>query len=331
MRNQSLFPAALLAAFALAACSEAEKPASQVAARVNSSEISIHQVNLALRRIPGIPPEDVAVVKRRVLDELVDQELAVQGAVAAKLDRNPDVLQSIDAARREILARAFMDQVSAGATPPTDAEIATYYRQHPELFTERKIYHLHEVTLPSSPELLGVVRKQVAMGRSAAELQAWLKSRQAKVIGHTAVKPAEKVEMEILPRLAAMKSGQTSLFETPAGPTVITVLATFAEPMPEDEAKPLIERFLRRERSEALEKETARQLRTKANVEYLGEFKDAPGTGEQRKAAQAEPKAEPKVEQALDDPETAQTGEAKPAVLVTPSENAIRKGISGLD
>lgn len=283
--------AAVLAFVPLVACNptdDAGKPATQVAARVNSGEISIYQVNFALRHTPGLSPEQVSEVKRQVLDALVDQELAVQEAVAAKLDRDPNVMQTVDAARREILARAYMEQVTSAAPSPTVDDISTYYRSHPELFTGRKIYHLQQLDLPNTPEMLAMVREQLALGKSAAELETWFKDRQRKVSTRVVIKPAEKIDLDLLPKLAAMRDGQTALFQTGDEAAVITLLTAFPQPLGEDDAKPLIEQYLKRQRGETLEKETTRRLRAKAKIEYLGEFSpDAEATRKQKAAAAA--------------------------------------------
>lgn len=337
---------------ALAACSapdDAGKPATQVAARVNSSEISIHQVNFALQRTHGLSPETVSEAKRQILDELVDQELAVQEALAAKLDRSPNVMQAVDAARREILARAYMEQVAAGAQRPTPEEIGAYYRGHPELFTGRKIYHLQELLLPQAPEIMAKAREQVALGRNAADLEAWFKGRQFKVGSRVVIKPAEKIDLEILPRLAAMKEGQTTLIEKDGEASVVTVLALIPVPLAEDDARPLIDEYLKRQRGEALEKETARRLRAKASIEYLGEFSPDAEAARKRKSAEAERRIEearaareaarqarvaemagrPSAASLLGD--AADSPQSRPASLPAPAESAIGKGVADLD
>ena len=95
-----LVPTVLACAALLAACGGGDgdkKPATQVAAKVNSGEISVHQVNQVLQRQPGLKPEQVQAVSRRVLDGLVDQELAIQQATEQKLDRDPRVVSAIEA------------------------------------------------------------------------------------------------------------------------------------------------------------------------------------------------------------------------------------------
>src|SRR5436190_14834939 len=102
---------------AIAGCHKTDnKPSpSQVAARVNGHEITIHQVNDILSR-QAARPEQAEALKRQVLERLIDQELARQQAVENKLDRNPRTVQAIEFAKNEILSRAYIDQI-AGSQP----------------------------------------------------------------------------------------------------------------------------------------------------------------------------------------------------------------------
>ncbi|MDP0972048.1 SurA N-terminal domain-containing protein, partial [Klebsiella pneumoniae] len=74
--------------------------ASQTAAKVNKEEITVHQINFVLQRQQGLKPEQAEEAGRQVLERLVDQELAVQKAQELKLDRDPRVVQQVEAAKR---------------------------------------------------------------------------------------------------------------------------------------------------------------------------------------------------------------------------------------
>lgn len=285
---------ATLALLALAACSEREgKPASQLAAKVNEAEISVHQVNHALRNQPFPPPGQLEASKRRVLDELVDQELAMQQAIAGGLDRKPEILLAVEAARREILAAAYLDQISARAPAPGVGEIADYYREHPELFAARKVYQLSEATLEATPEALAAIHAELARGRDATAVAAWAKGRRLPVEVGPSIRPAERIELEFLPRLAQMREGESAFFESDGKATVVTLLGATTEPLGEPEARPLIENFLRRQRGESIARETARKLRSEARIEYLGEFSEAAvaSSREREEAAERERRA----------------------------------------
>ena len=121
--SNSRFALTLLAAaltMSLASCGNKDdkKVATQVAAKVGSEEISVHQINQILSRTntAGSSPQAAQTMSRDVLEKLIDQQLAVEQAIENKLHRSPDVVSQIEAARRDILARAYLQQF-AGALP----------------------------------------------------------------------------------------------------------------------------------------------------------------------------------------------------------------------
>src|SRR5215203_1807106 len=100
----------------IAACNksgETKKPTTQVAAKVNSTEITVSQINSVLSRTPNVTPDNTERVKREILEKLIDTELAKEEAVSKKLDRSPAVVQALEAAKSEVLARAYVEQFAA--------------------------------------------------------------------------------------------------------------------------------------------------------------------------------------------------------------------------
>lgn len=344
----------MLLALALSACGNGGKdgkPASQVAAKVNSGEISVHQVNFLLQRTPGLTPEKAPEAKRQILDSLVDQELAVQQAVETKLDRDPTVMQTLEAARREILARAFLDHAVAGKNQPTPEEVAAYYRGHPELFTERKIYRLQEIGFPADPGTIATVRAQVAQARNGEALLAGLRDKGIQVAGTVMVKPAENISLDILPQLSRMKEGQSAIFENGGKASLVTLIGATTAPMDEETARPVIQQFLVRQQTDALVKETLHDLRSKAKIEYVGEFgKEAEAARQTREAEEARKtqaaraaREEARLAQAAEadkradaarkarEAVEAERGQApSPVKLPPPSDGSISKGVSSL-
>lgn len=347
--------ALMLSASLLAACDKKEgppPPATQVAARVNTGEISIHQVNRLLKQTAGLSPEQAGDARRQILDNLVDQELAVQQALAAKLDRNPAVMQNLEAARRDVLARAYLEQAAAGKAPPGAAEVQAYYREHPELFAERKIYRLQEIVFTAPPETIAAVRAQLPKVKSSAELLAALKGRGIKATAAIGVKPAENIALDLLPRLAPLKPGESLLFEKGNRAAIVTVVASTPEAIGEERARPFIEQYLKRRQSSEQIRTTLQQLRQEAKIEYVGEFgkeaaqarrqKEAEAARQAKEAQEAreaarlaqEAEAARRAEESRKTREEAQAARERARApagrLPPPSDGVIGRGLSGL-
>src|SRR5208282_1989748 len=146
--------ATVLVACVLGACGGGGSAKStQVAVKVNKDEITVLQVNEQLTRLPaGTPPDQVEPATRKILGSLVNQQLLVQQAIERKLDRDPQVLGALEAARLNILAQAYVQRVIAPQAKPTEQEVRQYYADNPALFSERKVYRLQELSIEASAE-----------------------------------------------------------------------------------------------------------------------------------------------------------------------------------
>jgi EpsD family peptidyl-prolyl cis-trans isomerase len=265
----------LLAMVMIGGCSKfgERKTASQVAARVNSDEITIHQINYVLAREPGITQEHAAGAKRAILNRLIGQELAKQQAVDAKLDRSPEVLQALEFARREILARAFLARLTASVPKPTPAEVKQYYTEHPELFARRHIYQMEQISTSPGDGVAPVLRQEVAVAKSMAQIADWLKSRNVVFVESRGTRAAEQVPLEMLPALESMKAGEIRLIPIDGGRLeVVHVSGSKLAPLDEATAAPRIRLFLSNRRASEAVAEEMKRLRKNASIQYVGEF-----------------------------------------------------------
>ena len=156
--------AAVAAAVLLVGCGEKkDKAASQTAAKVNKDEITVHQINFVLQQQRNLRPEQTDAASKQILDRLIEQQLALQKADEQKIDRDPRVVQQLEAARREILARAYLDKVGEAAPKPTPEEIKKYYDDKPALFRERRVYSIQEFAVEAKPEQVTELREKLAV------------------------------------------------------------------------------------------------------------------------------------------------------------------------
>jgi EpsD family peptidyl-prolyl cis-trans isomerase len=297
---------------------EEAKP-TQVAAKVNGTELTVSQVNYALQRIPNLDKEQSKAASLQVVRNLVDQEVLAQKAQAEKLDRDPVVLQALDTARRQIMAEAHMSR-ALGTTPePSDAEVSDYFNKHPELFTKRKIYRLQQVAIKAPEDKREAIRKQLAESKTLNDFGSWLKEQKFQIQSSQVVKPAEQLPSTLLPRLAEMPDGQALVVNTPEGLLVIVVADSQVQPVTLEQAKPAIARLLQNEARQKAAKAELDKLKAAAKIEYVGEFADA-GKEATVPAEQSTP------------PAPATPAAAAPAAPAAPAADAdaISKGVSGL-
>jgi EpsD family peptidyl-prolyl cis-trans isomerase len=268
--------ASIAAAALLTACGgDKGDKASQTAAKVNKEEITVHQINFVLQRQPGLKPEQAEAASRQVLERLVDQELAVQKAQELKVDRDPRVVQQIEAAKREIIARAYAERVGEAVAKPSADEIAKYYNDKPALFKERRIYSLQEVQIEAKPEQFEAIRAKLAAAKSLNEFAEYLKSADLRFSGNQAVRAAEQLPLASLDAIAKMKDGDSMLSPSPVGLTVLFLVSSRSQPVDEARARPAIEAFLLNQRkAEAIQKDI-KALRESSKIEYVGKFAQA--------------------------------------------------------
>lgn len=254
---------------------------SQVAAKVNSTEITVHQVNRGLARSQGVTPENASQAKRDILDGLINQELAKRQAILKGLDRSPSVILDIEAARNEILARAYRESLVDYLPKPAPYDVETYYRRHPELFAERRVFSLEEINFVANSDVAAGAREQVSRSRSLKDVAEWLQSRGVAFAANRSMLPAEEIPLEILPKVQLMKQGEMQLFATDGTRfRVIRVVAFQAAPVDEAAAAPRIRQFLfNRNAADLIAKQT-KELRSAAKIDYLGEFAERPAEGE---------------------------------------------------
>jgi len=268
------------------------KPATQVAAKVNTDEITVHQINNILARNRNVKPEAASEAKREILNRLIDQTLAKQEAIQTKLDRSPNVVQAIEAARDEILARAYLEKFAASQPRPTDEEVKKYYAEHPALFAQRRIFSIEEIAIEPKPGLTAKLQEQVAKARSLPDIANWLKSQDIKFAANRGIRGAEQIPLDRLPRLQEMKDGSMQLFGTGDGPfQVIRVVASKPAPVDEATAAPRIQQFLFNRHSGELIVKEMKRLKDKAEITYAGEFAEGVEAAKARAKAEAEAKA----------------------------------------
>jgi EpsD family peptidyl-prolyl cis-trans isomerase len=274
--NIAIVAAAIATTFGLSGCADKAKSETQVVAKVNNEELSIHQINHLLQRQQTLKPEQVEPVSRQILERLIDQELAVQKAKEMKVDREPEVIQAIEAARREIISRTYLDRVSNAASRPTSADVKKYFDEMPALFKERRVYEFQEISVEAKPEQLNTLSTELKNAKNVAEFTKYLRANEMRFSSNAAIRPAEQIPLSMLDTFAKMKDGDAILTPALHGAHVVFVIGSQSSPFDEAKARPAIEQFLLNERKRHVVEKDIKWLRETGKVEYLGKFAASP-------------------------------------------------------
>jgi len=291
-----------------------EKGATQAAAKVNSGEITVHQINQVLQQQPGLRPEQADGASREVLERLIDQELAIQQAEDKKIDREPAVVAAIEAAKRDIIARAYADRVAGTVAKPAADEAQAYYNAKPALFSARRIYNLAEFNIEAGADRKAEVEARLKAAKTPAELADWLTAQQLRFTTNRGTQPAESLPLALVDQLAALPDGQGLLLPVPGGLKALVVESSKQAPVKFEQARPAIEQFLGNDRKRAALDAERKALRAKAKIEYLGKFAEAAGAASAPAGTQPAAQAAPALAPA-------------PAASGTLDDSALKKGL----
>lgn len=278
----------LCASLGLVGCDDKRGlPSSEPAARVNKDEVSVQQINFLLQQQRGLKPEQADAAGRQVLERLIDQQLELQKADELKLDRDPRVVQQLEAARREVLARAYLDKVGESAAKPSADEVKKYFDDKPALFKERRVYNIQELGIEAKPDQVQTLREKLSESKNIGEFIEYLKANDFKFVGNQAVRAAEQLPLQSLDSFARMKDGQAVIMPAANGVQVVVLAGSRSQPVSEEQARPAIEQYLLNERKRKLIEDDLKALRAAAKVEYLGKFAPGPAVANAPAAAGA--------------------------------------------
>lgn len=279
MRHATLTAVALAATLLLAACTGHKKDATQAAARVDGAEITVHQINYRLQRERGLRPEQQDAASHKILEQLIDEQLIVEKAEKVKMDKEPAAQQAMDAARREVLARAYVEQAAQTVPVPNEAAIHTYYDSNDALFSHRRVYTLQEYLAKVPEDKIPALRALVDGGKSPADVEAWFKAQGVQFRAQETTQPAERIPLNSLKTLATVADGRGLVVAAGNQVHVTYVASSVQAPVEFDKAKPAIGQYLMIDSRRKVTEANMSALRTSAKIEYSAPYQALAASG----------------------------------------------------
>ncbi len=258
----------------LSACNKEsdQKVSTQVVAKVNDAEISMHQLNQVMKEIPNLTAENAVETRKLVLERLVDQQIVIEKANKESLDRSPDVIMAIETAKKDILAKAYLQKILANAAQINDREVKKYYAENKSLFANRRIYGLQDIVTDTSAETLMLLNASVEQGKTIQEIASSLQEKGIKYAGTAYTLPAEQLPLDVLPKLQNLNVGDTIVLTIDNNAHLLNITKIQNAPLNLAAATPSIKNYFVNTRGKALIEEKIKQFRQEAKIEYMGDF-----------------------------------------------------------
>ncbi len=147
-----------------------------------------------------------------------------------QLERGPVVMQTMD----EVI-------------DPSEDEITAFFNAHPDLFANRKLYRLQEISITAPTDRHDAIRAQLGASKYLNEFTEWLKVEKLQFKAEQGVKSAEKLPLQMLHQLAKMPDGQAMVVNSPDGLMVIVLADSQVQSVTLEQARPAIVRWLQQQ------------------------------------------------------------------------------------
>ncbi len=237
----------------------------QVIAKVNNREITHSEIRVEMARLSLIPTDPNA--ERIAMQAIVDRIVAAEAAREAKVDRRPDAMWRMEAAKEQALADLYISLV-AQPVEPTRAEVQDYMLENPSLFTEARRYSFSVLEIETQDFDVDQLSPLFDETSNFDKLSTYLDRQQTPYMLSASVRPASSFPIAIREQLAAYDVSDNIVLRGADKVSILKIMRITNDSVTLDEGTPAARAILRRE--DATKKVTNRieQLRKNADVVY---------------------------------------------------------------
>ncbi|MDD5320335.1 MAG: hypothetical protein PHD43_06920 [Methylococcales bacterium] len=146
--------------------------------------------------------------KKQIGNSLVDQSLLNQQAISDKMDRNPQILMSIEQVKCQVLTPSWLDKTTRDVNKSNVQKIEQYYQAYPTLLAKHKTYKLNEVSIGKADGKKNLITRHFFASKQVVELLTNLDAGKSAFQVNLTTELAESLPLEQLPALQGMKEGQ---------------------------------------------------------------------------------------------------------------------------
>jgi peptidyl-prolyl cis-trans isomerase C len=131
-------------------------PTGQVVAVVNGEEVTQQELNAEISELPTQPIGDKQVVRRQVLQQIIERRLLAQIAKEEGLDRDPLYVVRERRMKEQLLVQMYGKKSADTTRIPDAAAVQKYMQDNPGMFSQRTEYLVDQISfvMPNDQSVL---------------------------------------------------------------------------------------------------------------------------------------------------------------------------------
>ncbi|GEM_PF-3262452 len=237
----------------------------QVIAKIGKREITISEVRQEIIRL-GLDPTDLDA-ERQALNVIIDRALFVADAKRNKVDKRPEAMWRMQAARDQALAEVYASIVSQ-PPEPNPAEIEAFMAENPSLFGEARRYSFQVIELEMARIDLDEATPLFDDTKDFSTFIKWLNDHNIGYSLAPALRDGASFPDPIRLQLAQYGPGDNVVLAGDKLVTIMKIMAVEDTPLSYKEGAPLARVILRRKKSQQRLQDKAEKLRAQVNIIY---------------------------------------------------------------
>ncbi len=246
----------------IASCHSA--PEGQVVAKVNGEEITQQQLDTAIAQFGAPSGSDRNLVRKAVLQELVEQRLIVAKAKEMGLDKTPEYLVGSQATDDKILAGLWARRLTANVRTPLESEVTEFIRANPGRFDKREVLILNQV------RTAGIVLNSDWLPRqtSVAQVIEQLKAHGVPYVLAQTTLDTSDIDPALYQKLVNRDPNRPFAVAAGADAVISTIASRESKPLGAEQARAVAIGIMKRRSAEAAVKNAVTTYRRSAEVTY---------------------------------------------------------------
>jgi EpsD family peptidyl-prolyl cis-trans isomerase len=238
----------------------------QVVASVNGREVTLIELRMEMARLGLNPNEPYA--EGKALKSLTDRVLIAEEARKAKMDKRPEALWRMEAAKEQALAEMYMGIVSQPAEP-TQEDVETFILDNPTLFTAAKKYTFSVLDLEAGDFDLEVMTPLFDETSDFTKLEAYMKGQDIPYTISSAVRESSSFPEQIRLQLAEYTLGDNIVLQGDQQVSILKIINVSNAAITVLEGIPVARQLLKQEESRQRVENKLNELRGDARIKIF--------------------------------------------------------------